>query len=263
MALAFDSHGSGPAARAPARHRQPPRHVGSRGRRPGARAPRHRGRPPGLRRLARTSTPSPTPRASRRTWSAGSPSRASTAPTSPATRWAAPSRSSSRAAAPWPRPPRSPPPASGPPRELRLRAALAARVARDRQAAAPRGARRSTRTAAGRVALFSQIYGRPWRLPPDDAVAAIDAFLDGPAFDAALEAVRPLPLRRGRRAARRAGDDRVGHARRAAHPAPGRARAAAAALGAARRAAGLRPRALSRRPGGRRGGAAGAEAASG
>ena len=45
-----------------------------------------------------------------------------------------------------------------------------------------------TRTAAGRVALFSQIYGRPWRLPPDDALAALDAFVDGPAFDAVLEA---------------------------------------------------------------------------
>jgi pimeloyl-ACP methyl ester carboxylesterase len=45
-----------------------------------------------------------------------------------------------------------------------------------------------TRPAAGRVALFSQIYGRPWRLPPVDAQAAVDAFLDGPAFDAVLEA---------------------------------------------------------------------------
>jgi pimeloyl-ACP methyl ester carboxylesterase len=45
-----------------------------------------------------------------------------------------------------------------------------------------------TRTAAGRVALFSQIYGKPWRLPPDDALAALDAFVEGPAFDAVLEA---------------------------------------------------------------------------
>jgi pimeloyl-ACP methyl ester carboxylesterase len=45
-----------------------------------------------------------------------------------------------------------------------------------------------TRTAAGRVALFSQLYGRPWRLPPDDALAALDAFVDAPAFDAGLEA---------------------------------------------------------------------------
>jgi pimeloyl-ACP methyl ester carboxylesterase len=45
-----------------------------------------------------------------------------------------------------------------------------------------------TRTAAGRIALFSQIYGRPWRLSPDEARAAIDAFVDAPAFDAVLEA---------------------------------------------------------------------------
>lgn len=45
-----------------------------------------------------------------------------------------------------------------------------------------------TRTAAGRVVLFSQIYGRPSRLPPDDALAAVDAFLGAPAFDAVLEA---------------------------------------------------------------------------
>ncbi|MGZ6674201.1 MAG: alpha/beta fold hydrolase [Solirubrobacteraceae bacterium] len=45
-----------------------------------------------------------------------------------------------------------------------------------------------TSTAVGRVALFSQIYGRPWRLPPDDAQAAIEAFLDGPAFEPVLEA---------------------------------------------------------------------------
>ena len=44
-----------------------------------------------------------------------------------------------------------------------------------------------TRTAAGRVALFSQIYARPWRLSPDDAMTALDAFVDGPAFEAALE----------------------------------------------------------------------------
>jgi pimeloyl-ACP methyl ester carboxylesterase len=45
-----------------------------------------------------------------------------------------------------------------------------------------------TRTAVGRIALFSQIYGRPWRLSPDEARAAIDAFVDAPAFDAVLEA---------------------------------------------------------------------------
>src|SRR5512132_2071700 len=35
-----------------------------------------------------------------------------------------------------------------------------------------------TRSAAGRIALFSQVYGRPWRLSPADAVTTIDAFLD-------------------------------------------------------------------------------------
>jgi pimeloyl-ACP methyl ester carboxylesterase len=45
-----------------------------------------------------------------------------------------------------------------------------------------------TRTAAGRVAMFSQIYGRPWRMSPTDAMAAVDAFLDAPAFEPALEA---------------------------------------------------------------------------
>jgi pimeloyl-ACP methyl ester carboxylesterase len=45
-----------------------------------------------------------------------------------------------------------------------------------------------TRTAAGRIALFSQFYGRPWRLSPREALAAVDAFVDAPAFDAVLEA---------------------------------------------------------------------------
>jgi pimeloyl-ACP methyl ester carboxylesterase len=48
-----------------------------------------------------------------------------------------------------------------------------------------------TRTAAGRTALFSQFYGRPWRLSPDAAMAAVDAFLGAPAFDAVLEACGP------------------------------------------------------------------------
>jgi pimeloyl-ACP methyl ester carboxylesterase len=43
------------------------------------------------------------------------------------------------------------------------------------------------RTAAGRVALFSQVYARPWRLSPDEAQTALDAFLDCPAFDPVLE----------------------------------------------------------------------------
>jgi pimeloyl-ACP methyl ester carboxylesterase len=48
-----------------------------------------------------------------------------------------------------------------------------------------------TRSAAGRIALFSQVYGRPWRMSPADAVATIDAFLGGPAFESALEAFGP------------------------------------------------------------------------
>jgi pimeloyl-ACP methyl ester carboxylesterase len=44
-----------------------------------------------------------------------------------------------------------------------------------------------TGTAAGRVALFSQVYAKPWRLSPDEAMTAIDAFADGPAFEPALE----------------------------------------------------------------------------
>jgi pimeloyl-ACP methyl ester carboxylesterase len=45
-----------------------------------------------------------------------------------------------------------------------------------------------TRTAVGRVAMFSQIYARPWRMSPADPMAAVDAFLDAPAFEPALEA---------------------------------------------------------------------------
>jgi pimeloyl-ACP methyl ester carboxylesterase len=48
-----------------------------------------------------------------------------------------------------------------------------------------------SRTAPGRIALFSQVYGRPWRLSPAEAMATVDAFLDGPAFEPALEAFGP------------------------------------------------------------------------
>ena len=120
------------------------------------------------------------------------------------------------------------------PREL----AYAQRSLRASRAIA-RAARRAMpalcRTAGGRVAVFSQVYAKPWCMRPDEAMAAIDAFADAPAFEPALDRLRPLPLRRGRRAARRAGDRGVGHARRAAHPAPGGSRAAAAAMGDARR----------------------------
>jgi pimeloyl-ACP methyl ester carboxylesterase len=53
------------------------------------------------------------------------------------------------------------------------------------------------RTAAGRTALFSQVYARPWRLSPAEAVATIDAFLDGPAFEPALEAFGAYRFRAG------------------------------------------------------------------
>ena len=48
-----------------------------------------------------------------------------------------------------------------------------------------------SRSALGRIALFSQVFGRPGRMSPADAVATIDAFLDGPSFDRALEAFGP------------------------------------------------------------------------
>jgi pimeloyl-ACP methyl ester carboxylesterase len=54
-----------------------------------------------------------------------------------------------------------------------------------------------SRSAAGRLALFSQVYGRPWRMPPADAVATIDAFLDAPAFEPALEAFGAYRFRAG------------------------------------------------------------------
>jgi pimeloyl-ACP methyl ester carboxylesterase len=45
-----------------------------------------------------------------------------------------------------------------------------------------------TGTAAGRVAIFSQVYAKPWRMTPDEAMTAIDAFADAPAFEPALAA---------------------------------------------------------------------------
>jgi pimeloyl-ACP methyl ester carboxylesterase len=54
-----------------------------------------------------------------------------------------------------------------------------------------------TRTAVGRAALFSQIFGKPWRLSPAESVATIDAFVDAPAFDAAMEAFRHYTFRDG------------------------------------------------------------------
>lgn len=45
------------------------------------------------------------------------------------------------------------------------------------------------RTAAGRTALFSQVYAKPWRMSPEEAVTTVDAFLDAPAFEPTLEAL--------------------------------------------------------------------------
>jgi pimeloyl-ACP methyl ester carboxylesterase len=44
-----------------------------------------------------------------------------------------------------------------------------------------------TRSAAGRAAFFSHIFARPWRMTPAEAVATIDAFVDAPAFDTAMD----------------------------------------------------------------------------
>lgn len=45
---------------------------------------------------------------------------------------------------------------------------------------------RLVRPAAVRAALFGQIYGRPWRLDPDAALAALEVFVGAPGFDAIL-----------------------------------------------------------------------------
>jgi pimeloyl-ACP methyl ester carboxylesterase len=65
--------------------------------------------------------------------------------------------------------------------------ALAARL----QPAAPR----LVRSAAARTLLFGQIYGRPWRLTPEAALAAVDAFVDAPGFDATREALDDYAIR--------------------------------------------------------------------
>jgi pimeloyl-ACP methyl ester carboxylesterase len=44
-----------------------------------------------------------------------------------------------------------------------------------------------TRSALCRGALFSQTFARPWRMTPAEAVATIDAFVDAPAFDIAMD----------------------------------------------------------------------------
>ena len=54
-----------------------------------------------------------------------------------------------------------------------------------------------SRTAVGRTTLFSQVYARPWRLSPAESVATIDAFVDAPAFDAAMDAFSDHVFRDG------------------------------------------------------------------
>ncbi len=54
-----------------------------------------------------------------------------------------------------------------------------------------------TSSAAGRTMFFSQTFGRPWRMSPAEAVATIDAFLDGPSFEPAMEAFRDQQFRDG------------------------------------------------------------------
>jgi pimeloyl-ACP methyl ester carboxylesterase len=55
-----------------------------------------------------------------------------------------------------------------------------------------RGLRRAARpllaTRAGRAVLLAQMYGRPGRVPAEDAVRAIEAFAAAPGFEATLEA---------------------------------------------------------------------------
>jgi pimeloyl-ACP methyl ester carboxylesterase len=45
-----------------------------------------------------------------------------------------------------------------------------------------------TGAAAGRVAIFAQVFAKPWRMTPDEAMATLDAFADAPAFEPALTA---------------------------------------------------------------------------
>jgi pimeloyl-ACP methyl ester carboxylesterase len=52
-----------------------------------------------------------------------------------------------------------------------------------------------TSSAAGRTALFAQTFGKPWRLTPAEAVATIDAFIDAPSFDGAMAAFAEYTFR--------------------------------------------------------------------
>jgi pimeloyl-ACP methyl ester carboxylesterase len=50
-------------------------------------------------------------------------------------------------------------------------------------------------SAAGRATLFAQTFGRPWRMSPAEAVATIDAFVAAPSFDAAMAAFADYTFR--------------------------------------------------------------------
>jgi pimeloyl-ACP methyl ester carboxylesterase len=52
-----------------------------------------------------------------------------------------------------------------------------------------------TSGAAGRTALFAQTFGKPWRMTPAEAVATIDAFVDAPAFEPAMAAFADYTFR--------------------------------------------------------------------
>jgi pimeloyl-ACP methyl ester carboxylesterase len=65
-------------------------------------------------------------------------------------------------------------------RSLRASRAVAARI----RPVAPA----ITASAPGRTALFAQMHGRPWRVPPSEAVASLGAFVDAPWVEPALQA---------------------------------------------------------------------------
>ena len=68
----------------------------------------------------------------------------------------------------------------------------------------------AARTRAGRIALFSQNFGYPARLPAEEAVATLARRLGGARPRGSPEGLRPLQLRAARGAAKHARDDRLG-----------------------------------------------------
>lgn len=54
-----------------------------------------------------------------------------------------------------------------------------------------RGARLATSTAAGRVLLMGQMFGRPWKVPAEEAYAAVRNLAESPGFPAHLRAAAP------------------------------------------------------------------------